>query len=73
MWNTFENMIMESHELQVNYEDSFYCGDSAGRIVNPQTKKPDLSDTDLKFSLNSSLVFKVPEDVFCPTKSIKFQ
>lgn len=46
-------------------DKSFYCGDSAGRVYNPTTKKEDYSDVDLKFALNIGVDFKVPESIFC--------
>lgn len=48
----------------IDIENSFYCGDSAGRRVNPTTKKADLKDTDYKFALNIGIKFKCPEEVF---------
>lgn len=55
MWSAFEQLLLEEHGLQINYEESFFCGDSAGRAVNPQTRKPDFSDSDLKFAINAGL------------------
>lgn len=60
MWKVYEDLLMDSNML-VEYEASFYCGDSAGRKVNPTSKKPDFSDTDLKFSLNIGFPFRTPE------------
>lgn len=37
--------------------ESFYCGDAAGRIG-------DHNDTDYKFALNCNLKFKIPEELF---------
>lgn len=64
MWTIYEQMILEEQGLHINYDDSFYCGDSAGRPINPQTKSADFSDSDLKFAINCGLAFKVPEEVF---------
>ena len=35
MWTKFEAMLVEEHGLSINYHESFYCGDSAGRAINP--------------------------------------
>jgi len=41
----------------VNYDDSFYVGDAAGR-------KNDFSDSDLKFAENIGITFYTPEEYF---------
>jgi len=73
MWTKFEQALLEEHSLRINYQESFYCGDSAGRAINPQTRKPDFSDSDYKFASNSGLQFKVPEEVFAPSRIVKFK
>ena len=40
-----------------NHEESFYCGDMAGR-------NRDHSDTDLKFAINNKIKFLAPEEFF---------
>ncbi len=52
--------------LNIDYENSFYCGDSAGRKVNPTSGRSDLKDTDYKFAINNKLAFKTPEQLFLP-------
>lgn len=39
-----------------NFNESYYCGDAAGRIG-------DFSDTDLKFAINGKVGFIIPEDL----------
>ena len=41
----------------VNYDESFYVGDAAGR-------KKDFSDSDLKFAENIGITFYTPEEYF---------
>ena len=48
----------------IQYDESFFCGDSAGRLINPTTGNPDKSDSDIKFALNIGIQFRTPEDVF---------
>jgi bifunctional polynucleotide phosphatase/kinase len=58
MWEFY----LESHKIQ-NLEESFYCGDAAGRTyVNK--KLNDHSDADINFANNINLPFKLPEKVF---------
>lgn len=53
----FFNLITEESKLEINLDESFYCGDALGR-------ENDHSDTDLKFALNCKLKCKSPEQVF---------
>lgn len=58
MWEFY----LETHSIQ-NLEESFYCGDAAGRTyVNK--KLNDHSDADINFANNINLQFKLPEEVF---------
>lgn len=44
-------------DINIDYENSFYCGDAAGR-------KGDHSDCDKEFAKNINLCFYTPEDIF---------
>jgi bifunctional polynucleotide phosphatase/kinase len=58
MWEFY----LTSHKIG-SIEDSFYCGDAAGRTyVNK--KLNDHSDADINFANNINLTFKMPEEVF---------
>eukprot|EP00918_Siedleckia_nematoides_P054454 GHVU01118948.1.p1 GENE.GHVU01118948.1~~GHVU01118948.1.p1 ORF type:complete len:424 (+),score=78.98 GHVU01118948.1:3165-4436(+) len=50
-------------DLDIDVKQSFYVGDAAGRPKNGPRKK-DHGDGDLKFALNLSLPFYVPEQYF---------
>lgn len=58
MWEFY----LETHQIQ-NLEDSFYCGDAAGRTYTNK-KLNDHSDADMNFAHNINLKFKLPEEVF---------
>lgn len=64
LFRAFEDILFTQSNLVINYDESFYCGDSAGRLKNPLTDKADLSDSDIKFALNIGLKFRTPEEVF---------
>jgi bifunctional polynucleotide phosphatase/kinase len=49
--------IATTNIKKLDLEQSFYCGDAAGR-------PSDFADTDLKFALNSKIKFKLPEELF---------
>lgn len=53
----------ESKYGVVNKDESFYCGDAAGRPATPDAKK-DFSADDLKFAWNIGLKFETPESLF---------
>jgi bifunctional polynucleotide phosphatase/kinase len=58
MWEFY----LETHKIQ-NIDESFYCGDAAGRTyVNK--KLNDHSDADINFANNINLKFKMPEEIF---------
>lgn len=57
-WRLFEQ------RTPIDYAYSFYCGDCAGRKMNPTTKCPDLKDSDLKFAINIGIKFVTPEELF---------
>jgi bifunctional polynucleotide phosphatase/kinase len=49
--------------INIDKNDSFYCGDAAGRIKQGKYKK-DWSDTDYKFAINLNIDFYTPEEFF---------
>ena len=61
MWTEFvKNM---NGDIDIDYVNSFYCGDAAGR-PKTATRPKDFSDGDRKFALNINLPFKTPEMLF---------
>ena len=64
LFKAFSDHIFATEKAIISYEDSFYCGDSAGRSKNPITEKADLSDSDIKFALNIGIKYRTPEEVF---------
>ena len=48
-------------------EESFYCGDAAGR-PKTDTRPKDFSDSDIKFAANAGLKFMTPEELFLNLK-----
>ena len=63
-WRLFENAC----PVPIDYENSFYCGDCAGRKLNPTSKGPDLKDSDYKFAINVGIKFVTPEELFLGQK-----
>lgn len=57
LFDLLQEKIKSNTEHNIDLENSFYCGDAAGR-------KNDFSDTDYKFALNCKISFKTPEDFF---------
>ncbi|VEU21482.1 DEKNAAC102500 [Brettanomyces naardenensis] len=55
----FEQLIrdLEIDKAKIDYKESFYCGDAAGR-------KGDFSDSDLQFAKNIEFKFFTPEEYF---------
>ena len=63
-WKLFEQRIKVNEGLDIDIDQSFYCGDCAGRKMNPTRKRPDFRDSDYKFAKNIGLKFYTPEDMF---------
>ena len=63
-WRKFEERLKARTGQSIDYESSFYCGDCAGRRMNPTSKSPDLKDSDYKFALNIGIKFFTPEELF---------
>jgi len=57
MWQ----FLLDQTNINVDYENSFYVGDAAGRIYN---KKKDHSNDDRNFAFNIKLEFFTPEKFF---------
>lgn len=53
----FDEFIPYDIRSSLDYKNSFFCGDAAGR-------KGDFNDTDYKFAYNCMLNFKTPEEFF---------
>lgn len=67
MWDTF----IDLYPIKIDKNNSFYCGDAAGRNNNwINGKKKDFSICDLYFAHNIGLKFEIPENIF---KSINQQ
>uniref|UniRef100_A0AC35UIN9 Bifunctional polynucleotide phosphatase/kinase n=1 Tax=Rhabditophanes sp. KR3021 TaxID=114890 RepID=A0AC35UIN9_9BILA len=62
MWDYF---VGESNDsLAIDFENSIYVGDAAGRLVSSTRKKKDHSDADKLFALNIKIKFATPEEFF---------
>ena len=59
MWDYFSKQIL----VDIDYENSFYCGDAAGR-------QKDFSDSDRLFAHNIKIKFELPENIFMHHKFI---
>ena len=59
MWN----FIQDYYNYPIDFENSFYCGDAAGR-TKPEWPKKDFSDSDLLFAYNIGIKFLLPEHCF---------
>jgi len=60
MWDFIvENHILKTPEL---FNNSFFCGDAAGRIYDKKNK--DFSISDMYFANNIGIKFMIPEEVF---------
>lgn len=57
MWRYFESLLKLRGSFLIDYENSIYIGDAAGR-------DSDFLDSDLKFAEKLGIQFKTPEDVF---------
>jgi len=60
------DFLVEKIKLDQNFDknNSFYCGDAAGRKYTDKKIKKDFSSSDKFFANNIGLQFKIPEDVF---------
>ena len=54
--------IYLNRKINIDYDNSFYCGDACGRLFNDKTK--DFSNSDRYFSHNINLKFISPDDYF---------
>ena len=61
MWRLFCETL--NGELQIDEEESFYCGDAAGRIAT-ETRKKDHSADDKIYAQTIGLTFHTPESLF---------
>jgi bifunctional polynucleotide phosphatase/kinase len=63
MFEYFVNHIKKiNKDLVIDIDNSFYCGDSAGRVYDKKTK--DFSYTDMYFAHNCKLKFYTPEEFY---------
>jgi bifunctional polynucleotide phosphatase/kinase len=62
MWYLLQSMYSD---IELNTENSFYCGDAAGRdYVGPGAHFEDHADTDRKWAVNLNMDFYVPHQLF---------
>ncbi|GAA5986189.1 hypothetical protein JCM11641_002883 [Rhodosporidiobolus odoratus] len=64
MWDAYAGQFNDG--IEVDYTESFYVGDAAGRVG-------DHNDTDRKLAVNSGLLFFTPEEYFLGKSSAPFQ
>lgn len=57
------DFFIERINIKLDYKNSFYVGDAAGRLKTKENKK-DFSCSDRMFALNSNLQFYTPEEFF---------
>ena len=71
IWEWLE--LRGNKKVAVSREDSFYCGDAAGRLagVVPGKKKKDFSCSDRLFAENVGVKFFTPEEFFLGHKPVK--
>lgn len=67
-------LFQENDNLDIDYDESFFCGDAAGRPAHcePNKKKKDFSSCDRLFALNVKLKFFTPEEYFLSWKTANF-
>ncbi|XP_065205524.1 uncharacterized protein F21D5.5-like [Planococcus citri] len=73
MWNCL--VTNKNDNIPVNYEESFFCGDAAGRQAHcePNKKKKDFSSSDRLFAINLNLKFYTPEEYFLGWKPAPYK
>lgn len=57
MWDSFLQDLKDNGSEEIDYENSFFIGDAAGR-------KKDFLDSDLVFAKNINLKFQTPDELF---------
>ncbi|KAG7395720.1 hypothetical protein PHYBOEH_003325 [Phytophthora boehmeriae] len=66
-WQEMTTLLSAEGEEAIDMQESFYCGDAAGRPkIAGRTK--DFAATDYKFALNIGIRFYTPEDLFLGSK-----
>ncbi|KRX07873.1 P-loop containing nucleoside triphosphate hydrolase [Pseudocohnilembus persalinus] len=65
MWELLEKEGNDG--VKIDRNQSFYCGDAAGRVP-PEVPKKDFSDSDLKFALGLGVKFETPDSLFLNKK-----
>ncbi|RNA23553.1 bifunctional polynucleotide phosphatase kinase-like [Brachionus plicatilis] len=72
MWKFFEENCNKMEE--VDMDESFYCGDAAGRPKNwAPGRSKDFSCGDRMFAANCNLKFYTPEEFFLNHRPVKFE
>jgi bifunctional polynucleotide phosphatase/kinase len=67
LFKYYTNIIKSFYDVfdtpsNINYSESFYCGDAAGRVYNSKSK--DHSYIDMYFAHNANIRFITPEQLF---------